>query len=125
MKPYLISLSSSTQGLHSYTKNGNFAVKSAYQIASTLFDPNQCKASSSDQFESKVWMAIWRCQVPSKIKGFSWKACKDILPPRQNLHKKMDGIDPICGICGKDKESTIHVTFFIFVCLIYIIFVFV
>ena len=55
-----------------------------------------------------MWAAIWKLQIPNKIKVFGWRACHDILPTRGNLKKKRILLDELCPLCGLFQESTIH-----------------
>ena len=56
-----------------------------------------------------MWAAIWKLQIPNKIKVFGWRACHDILPTRGNLKKKRILLDDLCLLRGLFQESTIHV----------------
>lgn len=42
------------------------------------------------------------------MKHFFWKACHDILPINQNLFKKYVLQNPLCPICTREGETTIH-----------------
>ena len=49
--------------------------------------------SSRGDLGREVWKAIWNLRVPNKIKVFSWRACRSILPTRVNLSKKRIVVD--------------------------------
>ena len=65
--------------------------------------------SPSSSGGSQVWVAIWKLQIPNKIKVFGWRTSHDILPTRRNLKKKWILTDGVCPLCGLFQESTIHV----------------
>lgn len=57
---------------------------------------------------SKVWKLLWFLQIPPKVKHFFWRACRDLLPGRGNLHKKIPEISAICPCCGEETETVVH-----------------
>jgi hypothetical protein len=56
-----------------------------------------------------MWKEIWRLQVPNYVKMFMWRACKNILPTRENLFKRKVLEDTICMFYSQGIESTRHV----------------
>ncbi|KAL0011885.1 hypothetical protein SO802_006993 [Lithocarpus litseifolius] len=51
-------------------------------------------------------------QVPTKVKHFAWKACRDILATRENLWKRNITKDNLCESCGKAPETVCHIFWF-------------
>ena len=47
--------------------------------------------------------------MPNKIKSFAWRACRNILPTKANLHSRKLTPDSICEECGAAVESSGHV----------------
>lgn len=43
---------------------------------------------------------IWRATIPNKVKNFTWRATKNIMPTRANLEKKGVVLDTSCPLCG-------------------------
>ena len=54
------------------------------------------------------WKYLWRLNVPSKIKLFLWKSCKNWIPTPVNLLKHGMNLDIVCPICLKKEEMTVH-----------------
>ncbi|XP_042942755.1 uncharacterized protein LOC122276934 [Carya illinoinensis] len=47
-------------------------------------------------------------QVPNTTKTFLWRACLEALPTMLNLFKKKIVDSPLCPICCREEETTIH-----------------
>ena len=47
--------------------------------------------------------------MPNKIKAFTWRACRNILPTKPNLHSWKVTSDSIYEECGVAVESSGHV----------------
>ena len=58
--------------------------------------------------DEKVWKAIWRMQVPMKIRNFIWRACRNVLPTKQALMKRKIVVEPICERFKLDVEDAEH-----------------
>ena len=56
----------------------------------------------------EFWKFIWRLRVPNKIRNFTWRACRNILPTKANLYRRQVTPDSICEVCGKAEETTAH-----------------
>jgi hypothetical protein len=65
---------------------GMFTVRSAYHLAKELSMQDQAESSIRRE-ESPIWKGIWNSQMPNAVKTFIWRACKNILPTRDNLVK--------------------------------------
>ncbi|XP_030478322.2 uncharacterized protein LOC115695396 [Cannabis sativa] len=91
-------------GFHS---SGILTVKSAYHLACTLHSA-QVPSSSNPNPYFHWWKTLWSLPVPPKIKHFIWRAFHHILPCSLNLFHKRSLPDPLCSICGYDKESVSH-----------------
>lgn len=55
-----------------------------------------------------LWRKLWRLNVPTKVHMFLWQACSNVLPTRENLHKRKVQVDPHCAICCQQPESVGH-----------------
>ncbi|KAL5859559.1 hypothetical protein ACOSQ4_000855 [Xanthoceras sorbifolium] len=80
-----------------YDKRGEFTVRSAYKLAAEAFGKN---IGSSSAGPDPWWKALWSLHIPSKVKFFGWKVCKNILPTRGCL-KSRKSIDHILWSCVK------------------------
>jgi hypothetical protein len=65
--------------------------------------------SSGGMNENEMWRTIWALDVPHVVKMFSWQACNDLLPTRENLCKKRVTDDGKCHVCLVEDETTCHV----------------
>ena len=65
--------------------NGVFTVQSAYWVARVMSRPRNFSSGSDEGRNRQFWTKIWRIQVPHKIRHFTWRACRDILPTKSNL----------------------------------------
>ncbi|KAL5803467.1 hypothetical protein ACOSQ3_031926 [Xanthoceras sorbifolium] len=69
-----------------FDRNGFFSVKSAYRLALNLQGSGVALSSNGPHF---LWKFLWNLNLPSKIKILSWKACKEIIPTRALLAKRV------------------------------------
>ena len=46
--------------------------------------------------------------MPNKIKLFSWRACQDILPTRENLVRRKIIEEDGCMLCSRVPEIGVH-----------------
>jgi ribonuclease HI len=90
------------------TKNGIFTVRSAYHIQQDLLISLEAGSSNVNERHT-IWKELWAMQVPNAEKNFLWRACHDILPTRENLHKRKIIDDPMCPICGREVETSFHI----------------
>lgn len=66
-------------------------------------------AQTSGTSSDKVWQAIWRMEVPPKVRVFWWRVVHGFLPARHVLYKRH--IDKVanCEVCGAEGETIKHV----------------
>nr|POF03540.1 putative ribonuclease h protein [Quercus suber] len=91
------------------TSSGLFYVSSAYRVTRTFMGGTQLVESSCSQHLASFWRSIWKLPMPNKIKAFAWRACRNILPTKANLHSRKVIPDNICEECGVAVESSGHV----------------
>ncbi|KAL2939352.1 hypothetical protein RDABS01_000184, partial [Bienertia sinuspersici] len=89
-----------------YSKDGFYSVRSAYYIQ---LQGTYCIPSTSNNSSSNLWNRIWRTKVPTKIKNFAWRSCKNGIPVKVNLVKRSACVDSRCQLCGEDNETTEHI----------------
>ncbi|KAL0406250.1 UNVERIFIED_CONTAM: hypothetical protein Slati_3938900 [Sesamum latifolium] len=99
-----------------YTREGEFLVRSAYQL-----DPQQMQqllpSTSSrtivgrDGKEGGQWSYIWKSCTPSKVQNFIWRVCHEVLHTVCNLGRRNVEVDVCCSLCQSAEESLAHVLF--------------
>ncbi|XP_019181686.1 PREDICTED: uncharacterized protein LOC109176751 [Ipomoea nil] len=81
--------------------NGCYSVKSGYRRIVGNYVNN-----SNGIFDE--WLALWKLKIPPKWKTFLWRAICDILPTTNNLLIKRVEVNPMCAMCGRMNEDTMH-----------------
>ncbi|KAF5459663.1 hypothetical protein F2P56_019591 [Juglans regia] len=94
--------------LWEHEKSGSFSIKSAYSFFKTILESEHGE-SSNGAVMKKFWTALWKLQVPHKVKVFAWRACKDCLPTKANLIKRKLDIEGKCCFCQHPLEDLRHV----------------
>jgi hypothetical protein len=89
------------------TKNGVFSVSSAYHMVKEMEIETQPE-SSNKRGQNELWKGIWNMRSPNVVKNFMWRACKNILPTKENLMKKKITEESLCPICMLEVETTFH-----------------
>ena len=84
-----------------------FLVKIAYQVALRLINQDGVEHSDA-RMDGKVWKTIWALKAPPKVRNFIWRACSNVLPTRENLHRRRVKVDSRCDICCQQPESNSH-----------------
>ena len=90
------------------TANGYFSVKSAYNLVVEMSKGFAYGEASDGSNFRKFWKYIWKLNVPHKICHFTWRACKNILPTKDNLVIRMVLSDGCCDKCKSELESSGH-----------------
>ncbi|XP_075649759.1 uncharacterized protein LOC142620244 [Castanea sativa] len=67
-----------------HNPNGDYTMKSGYKILQKEFQSQQ-PGTSNPEASKSLWQAIWKLNVPSKVKNLMWRACRDSLPTKTNL----------------------------------------
>ena len=65
-------------------------------------------SSSDDRQNRKFWRKIWELATPPKIKHFTWRACRDILPTKANLVRRRVLMEDVCDSCKSTSENSNH-----------------
>jgi len=59
--------------------------------------------------EKKFWKLIYYLDVPSRIKLFVWRACKNMLPTKISLASRLPMVVEMnCAVCKAREESDLH-----------------
>ena len=91
------------------TTSGKFTVKSAYRLAIEVGARHNDAETSNSAGMKEFWKFIWRLKVPNKVRNFTWRACRNILPTKANLFRRRITEDNVCAVCGSSEETTGHV----------------
>ena len=89
------------------TRDGNYSVKTSYQLLVESENRGEASGSNSDNLRS-FWKGIWKMRIPNKIKIFCWGACTESLPTLANLHRRKVVTSPLCSSCGTSRETVLH-----------------
>ena len=89
-------------------RNRIFTVKSAYKVALRLQESTQAEHSRAG-LDRPIWKKIWKLNIPPKVRNFLWRACSNILPTRENLHRRRVQMEPWCELCCQCTETVAHV----------------
>ena len=90
------------------TANGHFNVKSAYKLVVEMNIGAAYGVVSNDINFRKFWKYIWKVNVPYKVHHFTWRACNNILPTKDNLVRRKVLSDSCCDECKAKVESSGH-----------------
>ena len=89
------------------TNDGNYSVKSAYQLLSSEIRATLPSSSETENCKH-FWNGIWKLQVPNKVKYFVWRASRESLPTKLNLFSRHVLPDQFCNLCKDHPEDSIH-----------------
>lgn len=56
-----------------------------------------------------AWNKVWKLQVPSKVRSFLWRACKDCLPTRLKFQSRGIMVQLSCIMYGNSIENAWHI----------------
>ena len=91
-----------------YTPKGNFTVNSAYKVAWAISPSVAMEEVSNNDAKRQFWRTIWNLAIPNKLKTFTWRACRDILPMKNNLCCRGVLDNAKCEACGLTAETSGH-----------------
>jgi len=92
-----------------FERRGEFTVRSAYRMLTATKQRREAwlegsAGPSSTMQESKDWKALWKVQVPAKIRMFLWRLSKQSLPTEDvRSHRNMSP-SSCCGLCGAEDS---------------------
>lgn len=99
----LSSTSPVDQRVWSATANGAFSIHNAYRIGYKQLTKVEVEECLSNTRMTSLWKSIWQLRCPNKVKNFTWRACKDILPTKIKLKDRKIPMEVECDICGEVK----------------------
>lgn len=90
-----------------FTPSGRYSVQSGYR-----FLQDNSVSVQSPVHDSAFWKNLWRMEVPSKVKNFVWRACKEALPTKKNLLRRRVTTSALCENCNEIEEDCAHAIFY-------------
>jgi hypothetical protein len=90
------------------SKNGLFTARGAYHLAKESEEADDGCCSFTDHTRG-LWKLVWGLKVSRVVQHFLWRACNDILPTKEKLHRRGITADALCPICGLEPETIIHI----------------
>ncbi|KAL0416973.1 UNVERIFIED_CONTAM: putative mitochondrial protein [Sesamum latifolium] len=94
-----------------FEKHGRYSVRSGYGLfeqGTVSVDSFRERGSSSCNPSS--WNFIWKAEVPPKVRLFTRRVCRDLLPTSANLQRRGALTEGFCPWCGTEHESSTHIT---------------
>lgn len=70
-----------------FEKDREYYVKTTYDLLGDLTHAR--KPVPSTRVRKKVWKNLWKVSVNERIKNFTWRLVKEILPTKANLSNKV------------------------------------
>lgn len=89
------------------TSTRHFSVRSTYHLEREQ-QARLLGSCSDSSLSSSMWTFIWTLQIPRSAQLFIWRACNEILPTKEKLHKRRVVDDPLCPMCKQVVESSYH-----------------
>ena len=90
-----------------HTWDGVFPVRFGYRLCLDLAKTEAANSTGAED-ATAVWKAIWRLQVPNRVKNLLWRAGNNSLPTRANLVRRRVLDDALCPECKLNAEDTLH-----------------
>ena len=90
------------------SKDQNFSVKTAYQVAIRLKSRGMAEHSMA-RVHGNTWSRIWKLNVQPMVRTFLWRACSNCLPTRDNLCRRKIRVVTTCEFCHQETEIVSHI----------------
>jgi hypothetical protein len=92
-----------------HERTGVFSVRSAYRMVVNSKRRREewldgTTTSSDHKQEEKNWSALWKVQVPSKLRVFLWRLAKQSIPTGDVRHHRNMAPDCSCSLCGAEDS---------------------
>lgn len=96
----------------SYTKDGNYSVKTGYHLQCQMEEQNSSLNQVTIPEEvRKCCSNLWKLKIPPKLKTFWWRVAHNSLAVMDNIRKRGITIDNTCQTCGENIETLNHMMF--------------
>ena len=83
-------------------------MRGAYWVAREMGRPRNFSSGLDEGSNRKFWTKIWKIQVPHKIRHFTWRECRDVIPTKVNLVKRKVLQDDQCEKRHLNAENFNH-----------------
>jgi hypothetical protein len=96
-----------------FEKNRVYSARSAYrmvkddQAAAARASGNETSGSNDGLF----WNAVWKLQVPPKVRVFCSRVLHNFLPSKSELKRRHVARESFCEVCGDHDKSLYHLFF--------------
>jgi ribonuclease HI len=90
------------------SSTGVFTVRSAYYLEMEKQNRRWGEGSKSSGYDL-IWRNLWSLGIPNATKVFLWRACKNILPTKENLCKRRVLQEDTCIFCHRETEMVTHI----------------
>ena len=90
-----------------HTTDAEYSVQSAYRLLVATQQQDQPSASDTEA-RKDLWNGIWKLKVPNKVRHFLWRAVRESLPTKSNLHRRQVLSSGVCEACGDCIKDGIH-----------------
>lgn len=90
-----------------FTPDGEYSLKSGYKFLQNEVLRQQLGPSNTDTLKP-LWTALWSLDVPSKIRNFLWRSCRNSLPTKDNLMRRKIISEDRCEQCKSHKEDVLN-----------------
>ena len=94
----------------SYTKNGQYTVKSGYWVARNLLKAEEEKEVMEPNI-TKLQAFAWKIKAPQKICHLIWQLITGHVAVTRNLIRRNTRCHNYCPRCGEPEESITHAIF--------------
>lgn len=91
------------------TREGKYSVKSGYHAAMEEFTETILEDEPAVEFDWRK--TVWNLKIAPKVKMFTWKSLKGILPVGERLEARHIAVNSSCKRCGS-LESINHLLFY-------------
>ncbi|CAN1282339.1 Putative ribonuclease H protein At1g65750 [Linum perenne] len=90
------------QRIWSFSKNGEYTVRSGYRVVSDrLIDRTSLHVTGQ-------WEKLWGVAEPPKLKVMVWRVAQNVIPTRLELQRRHIAVPHSCGTCGTEIENLWH-----------------
>jgi hypothetical protein len=91
-----------------HSKEGNYTVKSGYNILKHWQESTSPNSSSSNN-QNNIWKKLWNLHTIPKHKMLLWRIIQQAIPVRSNLNKRGVPCNILCPRCLLKEETIEHV----------------
>ncbi|EPS62007.1 hypothetical protein M569_12785, partial [Genlisea aurea] len=91
-----------------YTKKGCYSTASGYFLLQNGGGDSMVGPSNHQLQQTNFWTNLWQFPIPPKVTYFIWRLCSNILPTRQELHRRHLTSSSECSICSSHSENWRH-----------------